>query len=171
MSNISNHFKPAKPAPTIDLSLADSGQLEDGKTYLATVNSAKFIHGNEERSHKIDLCLKLINPEGEQLGVLNTFLYVSPRAMKRLKNFLVAAEVVTEETSKQFKTPADQIPALVVNKLLGVRILALMETDNGAMGAFINTEPRFEVEEYLSATEAMETVEEEKEEKGAPANG
>jgi hypothetical protein len=138
--------------------------LEDGKTYLASVVSAKFIHGYEERSPKIDLCLKLINPEGDQLAVLNTFLYVSPRAMRRLKSFLVAAEVVTEETYKQFKSPADQIPTLVTNKLLGVRLVEL--PDDGE-----NIEPRFEVEEFISAAIAMEAMEEEKEEKEGPANG
>lgn len=97
--NTLNRFFKYKPAPAIDLSLAEVGELEDGETYLARILGAKFINSAfEDRTPKLDICLQLIDPENNQLGVINTYLWVSARAMKRLKSFLLATEVVTTRT-------------------------------------------------------------------------
>jgi hypothetical protein len=92
--------------------------------------------------------LEVLNAEGERVGILNTFLYLSLRARQQLKNFLVAAGVVTEDTYKTFKKPANEIAALSVGRPVGI-----VTKENPP--AYEGGEPTVDVRKYLAPDEAL----------------
>jgi hypothetical protein len=74
----------------LDLTLADEGDLTPDTTYLGRVVSARII-AREDRTPKIDLCVEVLNEAGNRIGVINEDLYLSIRALRRLREFLLAA--------------------------------------------------------------------------------
>ena len=139
------------PVPTIDLSLADPGDIEPNSTYIGRIISARFIHSStQERTDKIDICIELLNIEGQRLGILNDYLFLSVRSMRRLKEFLIAAEIVTEGTAKTFCPPADALCEMLLKKMIGVvtKESLLMTQDDGS--------PVIEIASYISAEAAAE---------------
>src|ERR1700720_4015459 len=82
----------------IDLTLADSGKILPDTDYVGRVVSARLIIPNSEltdKVSKIDLCIEIL--EGDQrIGALNENLFLSPRCLRRLKEFLLSAGLEKE---------------------------------------------------------------------------
>jgi hypothetical protein len=76
----------------LDLTLADEGDLTPDTTYLGRVVSARII-AREDRTPKIDLCVEVLNEAGNRIGVINEDLYLSLRALRRLREFLLSADL------------------------------------------------------------------------------
>lgn len=137
--------------PVIDLSLADNGSIEAESTYLARVINARVVNPTySDKSPKIDLCLEVLDAEGNRMGVVNEYLFLSARSMRRLKEFLISAEIVTEETYKSFKPNALELAKMLPEKILGIvtRESTTLTHDDGT--------PVIEVAYYVPAVEALE---------------
>jgi hypothetical protein len=97
----------AKPAGKksklmIDLSLADTGNIQADTQYVGRVVSARLIDLSKsasERTSKIDVCIEILGDGEERLGALNDYLHISPRSLRRLKEFLLSAGLKTEANS------------------------------------------------------------------------
>jgi hypothetical protein len=107
--------------PVVDLSLSDSGSIEADSTYLARVMSTRLINPTQsDRAAKIDLCLEALDTDGDRIGVLNEYLSLSPRSMRRMKEFLISADIVTEETYRTFKLDAGELVKMLPEKMVGI---------------------------------------------------
>jgi hypothetical protein len=87
----------------IDLTLADSGKVLPDSDYVGRIISARLIIPNSEltdKVSKIDLCIEILDDVGQRLGALNDNLFLSPRCLRRLKEFLLSAGLETEANSK-----------------------------------------------------------------------
>jgi hypothetical protein len=137
--------------PFVDLSLADSGTLEAESTYLARVVSARLVAPtSSDRTPKIDVCLEALDTDGNRIGVLNEYLYLSTRALRRLKEFLIAAEIVTEETYRSFKPNAGELTKMLPEKMVGIVTRASNSVINDDGSVVI------EVAKYVPALAALE---------------
>jgi hypothetical protein len=142
--------------PVVDLSLADSGSIEADSTYLARVISTRLINPTQaDRAAKIDLCLEALDTEGNRIGVLNEYLSLSPRSMRRMKEFLISADVVTEETYRASKLNAGELVKMLPEKMVGIvtRESPSVINDDGT--------PVIEVGYYIPAVAAIEQAQDE----------
>jgi AAA domain len=102
----------------IDLTLADSDKILPDTDYVGRVVSARLIIPNSEltdKVFKIDLCIEIL--EGDQrIGALNDNLFLSPRCLRRLKEFLLSAGLEREANSKALDAGAlcDILPGRLV---------------------------------------------------------
>jgi hypothetical protein len=147
----------AKPAAhLIDLTLADTGDIEAESTYVGRIISARFINPTStDKLMKIDVCVEVLDTEGKRIGVLNDYLHLSARALRRLKEFLLAAAIVDEESYKTFHPDAVALCRSLTGKMLGVvtRESLSMVQDDGL--------PVIEIASYIAAGDAVEQFEDE----------
>jgi hypothetical protein len=137
----------ATPIPVIDLSLADIGTIEFDSVYVGRIVSARLINpSSQERSAKIDISIELLDDTGTRLGVLHDYLHLSPRSMRRLKEFLMSCGLVNEENYKTYEL---NVPSFI-GKLIGLRTKesTTMIQDDGS--------PLIEVATYFDPAEAAE---------------
>lgn len=136
------------PVPEIDLTLADTGTIESGSTYVGRIVSARLINpvAQGERTAKIDISFELIDAEGGRIGVLHDYLYLSARSMRRLKEFLMCAGIVDESNYREYKLNVSAF----MGKLVGIvtKESETMTQDDGS--------PLIEVAAFLDPTEAAE---------------
>jgi hypothetical protein len=95
----------ATPKIVLDLTLADAGELTPDTTYLGRVVSARVVAW-EDRTPKIDLCVEVLNNDGKRIGVINEDLYLSIRALRRFREFLLAADL-PEDANNTALDPAE----------------------------------------------------------------
>jgi hypothetical protein len=103
----------------IDLSLGDTGDVLPDMDYDGRIISARLIIPNAELTEKvskIDLCIEILGDAGQRIGALNDNLFVSPRCLRRLKEFLLSAGLETEANSKSLDARAlcDILPGRLV---------------------------------------------------------
>lgn len=140
--------KVTSPAVTIDLSLADTGDIEADSTYVGRVVSARFINPNsEDRSPKIDVCIEILGTDGNRIGVINDYLFLSARALRRLKEFLLSASIVTEETAKTFRPDVATLCRALPGQMVG---FVTRE------GVALDGSPTIVIASYVSAEVAVE---------------
>jgi hypothetical protein len=87
----------------LDLSLADSGDIQTDTRYVGRIISARLIdlrNSGSERTSKIDVCIEILGDGEERLGVLNDYLHFSARSLRRLREFLLSAGLKAEANSK-----------------------------------------------------------------------
>jgi len=95
-SNV-NKTKAATPRIVVDMTLADKGEIKSETTYLAKVKSARVIIPEQNPAKaKIDLCAEVLTNAGSRLGVINDYLYTSPRSLIRLRDLLRSCELQKE---------------------------------------------------------------------------
>ena len=107
------------PKHLIDLSLADTGGIQPDTRYIGRIVSARLIISNSkltDKVPKIDLCIEILGEDNERIGALNDNLFLSPRCFRRLKEFLLSAELETEANSKTLDAGAlcDILPGRLV---------------------------------------------------------
>jgi hypothetical protein len=107
ISDLKNRLEGSKVTKTsrhlIDLTLADSGKILPDTDYVGRIISARLIIPNSEltdKVSKIDLCIEILDDDGQRLGALNDNLFLSPRCLRRFKEFLLSAGLETEASSK-----------------------------------------------------------------------
>jgi hypothetical protein len=105
------------PSLTIDLSLADTGDIQPDTEYVGRIVSARLINPiGDERTPKIDICIEILNENEERIGAINDYLYLSVRSLRRLKEFLLSAGMETEANSKTLDAGAlcESLPGKMV---------------------------------------------------------
>jgi hypothetical protein len=67
-AKVASRTPSTSPAPTLDLSLANTGDVQGGLTYLGRIVSGRFI-SPQDKTAKIDLCIELLDSDGKRIGV------------------------------------------------------------------------------------------------------
>jgi hypothetical protein len=89
------------PSLTLDLSLADTGDIQADSKYVGRILSARLINPiGDERAPKIDICIEILGENEERIGAINDYLYLSVRSFRRLREFLLSAGMETEANSR-----------------------------------------------------------------------
>jgi hypothetical protein len=120
--------KVTTPKVVLDMTLADSGDILADTPYLAKVVSARVIVPQDKtRTPKIDLCVEALDDDLNRIGVINEDLYLSIRARKRLKEFLLSAELTEDAVNPQLD--AEELCERLPGKMLGIYTSEGINTD------------------------------------------